>query len=108
MRNRLGRVLCGAALLASALCIGCEVVEVHSDRPVCAVPAPEFVTVENDAPEIIFVDGVLLLPGERIDVNIASYVPICDVPSYEADLNDFVIELAPLEVEVVAGVVIIF
>ena len=106
MRKGFSGSLCGIALLASALLIGCSV-KVYSDKPVCVVPAPEFVIVENDGLETIPVDGVLLRPGERMDVNIAPDVVVCDVPSYEADLNDFVIGLEPLDVEVVGGVVII-
>ena len=107
MRSKFGKALCGVALLACVLFIGCGV-EVYSDHLVCVVPAPEFVTVENDGAETVFVGGVLLRHGDSIEVNIAPDVVVCEVPSYEADLNDFVIGLAPLGVEVVAGVVIIF
>ena len=41
-------------------------------------------------------------------VNVAPDVATCEDVSFAADLNDFVIELEPLDVEVVAGVVIIF
>ena len=107
MRNRFGRVLCGVALLGSALFLGCEV-GVYSDEPVCIVPAPEYIIVENDGPETILLDGEFLEPGDSLEVNIAPDVVMCEAPSYEADLNDFVIGLEPLDVEVVAGVVIIF
>lgn len=106
MKKGFSRVLYGIALLGSALFIGCGV-EVHSDESVCVVPAPQFVTVQNTTLQTVLVDGVFLRPGESTIVNVAPDVATCEDVSFAADLNDFVIELEPLNVTVVGGVIFI-
>ena len=98
--------LCGIILLAAGLFLGCGI-EVHSDQTVCVVPDPQFVTVQNTTLQTVLVDGVFLRPGQSMVVNVAPDIVMCEDVSFAADLNDFVIELEPLNVTVVEGVIFI-
>lgn len=108
MRKVLG-VLLGVTLIGAMMFFSGCVEAVYSDQPVlvCAVPAPQFVTVQNNTAGVVLVEGVVLYPGQFTVVNVAPTVAVCGVTSFESDINDFVIGLEPLNVTVVGDVVFI-